>query len=263
MRRLPLVLLAAPLALVACGGSSSSSQSKLEPVSYVRHAARVTASTPSEHVTTSVTLGVGPVNVSLAGAGDYSNTAHTGVFAMRMSLLGKNTKVNEIEDGTTIYVSSPLFAKSLPAGKTWLKLELASLGKSSGIDFASLLDRSPTQALQQLQAAGTLTRVGAGTIDGAATTHYRVQNLDVSKLPQGAKLESFGRYTYGPIDVWIGNTSGYVYRETLPFTFSSSGQSGSASIHADFSKFGEKVHVTVPPASETVNASTLPGLGGR
>ena len=43
--------------------------------------------------------------------------------------------------------------------------------------------------MQQLEAAGSVKSVGTETIDGVETTHYHVANLDLSKLPHGAKLD--------------------------------------------------------------------------
>ena len=254
MKRSALLLLVAPLVLAACGGSSNA-QVKVDPVAYVRHAARVTAATPSEHMKMTAKMNGRPMTMAMVGSGDYSNTTHTGSFtigAFRVVLAG-----------TAIYMSSPLMAQDLPAGKTWVKIDLAAAARANGgVDISSLISRSPTQALQQLEAAGAVTQVGTQTLDGVATTHYRVKNLDLSKLPQGAKLETLGHVKYGPIDVWIGNADRYVYRESMSFTVEASGQSTSMTMRVDFSKFGEKVNVTVPSASKTTDASVLPGFGG-
>ena len=51
MKKFALLLLVAPLALAACGGASSTGPAKVDPVSYVRHAARSTAAEMSASVT--------------------------------------------------------------------------------------------------------------------------------------------------------------------------------------------------------------------
>jgi len=262
MRKTALLLLAAPLLLAACGGASSSAPPlKISPLAYVRHAARVTAAAPSEHMTMTLKMNLGSMRISMSGAGDYANVSHRGMFAMKMGFLGKRTNLHEVMDGTTVYVGSSLFSKSLPDGKQWMALDIAKLSAPHGVDFSMLMSRSPTEALQQLEAAGTVTKVDTETIDGVATTHFRIENLDIAKLPGGSKLEALGHYKFGPIDVWIGSANHYVYRETLSFTMSGSFQTGSATLQSDFSKFGEAVHVTVPPASQTVHVSNIPGLG--
>lgn len=262
MRR-GLLLIALPLALVACGGGAKHAGQgpKLDPVSYVRHAAHKTAAASSEHMTMTAQGGASGVDVSLTGSGDFSNTQRVGTLDATFTASGLTGKIREIMDGTTIYMSSPLFAGSLPSGKKWMKLDLQKVGKSQGIDFSSLMARSPTQAFQQLEAAATVKEIGAETIDGVATTHYRIEHLDLAKLPQGAKLEALAHPKYGPIDVWIGNGNGYIYRETLSVTYAVSGQSTTMKMSTSFSRFGESVHVTPPSASETVDGSSL-AVGG-
>jgi hypothetical protein len=259
-----LLLLALPLALAACGDHSYQVAPKPDPAAYVRHSASRTAGTPSEHMTESDTISAVGQKAVITAVGDYSNSPSRGSFTASFSFPGHTLKFNEILDGTMLYLRSPQLSRKLPAGKKWFSIDFAKVAKSHGIDYSSLMSQTPTKALQQLEAAGTVTQVGTETIRGVATTHFHVANLDVSKLPQGAKLEALAHPTYGPIDVWIGNSNGYVYRQTMSFSFSIKGVSGSITISADFSKFGEAVHVTVPPASQTVDETNkaLQGAGG-
>lgn len=270
MRRASLLLLAGPLVLVlaACGGSGRSAsapqQVQVDPAKYVRHAAVKTAQAPSEHMTMTGKVTASGIGISMSGSGDFSNARHQGTFTAAFSFAGMNGKIDEVLDGTTIYMSSPLFSTGLPAGKKWVKLDLATFGKSQGIDYSALMSRSPTQAFQQLEAAGKVTKVGSATIDGVRTTHFRVEHLDISKLPQGAKLEALAHPAYGPIDVWIDNGNGYVRRETMSFSYTVKGHKATMSMTSDFSKFGEPVRVAVPPANETLDGTKLAskGLGG-
>ena len=259
MKKLALLLLVAPLALAACGGSSHA-QVQADPLAYVKRSASKTAALTSEHMTMTMTGSAAGQNISLQGSGDYMNSPTKGTMTMSMSVLGQKVQFNAVEDGTTIYMQSPMFSSQLPGGKTWMKLDLQKAGSKLGIDYSSLMSQSPTQALQQLEAAGSVKSVGTETIDGVETTHYQVTNLDISKMPQGAKIQALAHPKYGPVDVWIGNKDGYVYRESLSFSYSVSGQTASMSMRVDLSKFGEKVDVTVPPASETYDVST--SIGG-
>ena len=264
MKKIALLLLTAPLALAlaACGGGSSP-QVQADPLAYVKHAASKTAGTFSEHMSMTATISAAGQNVSMTGTGDYVNNPPRSNISMSLSLMGHKISVDGVQQGTVIYMSSPLLKKELPTGKTWMKLDLAKYGKSAGINYQSLMSRSPAQALQQVEAAGSVKSIGTETIDGVATTHYQVTNIDISKLPQGAKLQSLGDVKYGPIDVWVGNKDGYIYRESMSFTYAVSGQSASMSSQLDLSKFGEKVNVKVPPASEVFDATSLAsgGLG--
>jgi hypothetical protein len=262
MRKIALIALVAPLVLAACGGSSGA-QVKVDPVAFVKHAARKTAQT-SEHATMTAKMNMGPTALSMSGSGDFSFAQHDGSMRVNASVLGQSVQIQEILAGTTIYMRSPLFSGGLPAGKTWVKLDLAQVAKAAHLDITSMLSQSPAQNLQRLEGAGTVTEVGAETINGVGTTHYRVTNLDASELLPGAKLGAQalpGKFTYGPVDVWIGKSNGYVTREALSFNGAAAGHSVTMTMVANYSKFGEAVHVTVPPASQTADAAQL-GMSG-
>jgi hypothetical protein len=246
-----------PLALAACGGGSASGPKKIDPIAYVKHSATKTADLKSEHMVMTGKLDASGQSISLDGSGDFANKPLKGTFAVSFSGMGQSLAMNEIMDGTTLYLKSPAFAGKLPAGKTWAKADLASLGKASGLNYSALASQSPAQALARIEAAGSVTQVGSDTIDGVQTTHFRITNLDFSKLAPGAKLPSGSSIKYGPIDVWVGNDTGYVYRELMSFDFSESGQTGTMKMQTDFSKFGEPVNVTLPTAKETVDMTKL------
>jgi hypothetical protein len=261
MKKIALLALAAPLALAACGASSNSAQ--VDPVAYVKHAAQKTAALPSEHMAMNATLSVAGQSVTIKGGGDFSNSPPKGTLDMAISVLGRTISFKEVLDGPTGYLSSPLFGTVLPAGKTWMKLNLAAFEKSQGVSYSSLASQTPAQTLQQLEAAGTVKQLGTETIDGSETTEFEIDHLDLSKIPNGKLLSKLAHPNYGPIDVWIGNADGHVYRETFSFTYSVAGQNASGTGKIDFSKFGEAVHTTLPPAGETYDGTkrALKGLG--
>lgn len=261
MKRIAPLLLAAPLVLAACGGGSSTARVNVDPVAFVKQSAQKTARMPSEHTTMAATVSVGSMKLTMSGSGDYVNATKRGQMTMHVSAAGHDIQMGEVMDGTTIYVRSPMLGSQLPRGKTWMKLDLQKVGASQGIDYSSLMGQSPTHALEQLGAAGSVSSVGTETIDGDETTHYRVTNLDISKLPQGAKIQALVHPKYDPIDVWIGNKDGYVHRVSMSFTYSAAGQSGSMEMRIDLSKFGETVDVAVPPANEVLDATSLAGGG--
>lgn len=264
MRR-GLLLLVAPLALVACGGGGKQQVTgpKLDPVAFVRHAAHSTAAAPSEHVTMNGTTSVAGTTATIKGTGDFRNAKLLGSMHASFSAAGTSGQIDEVLSGTSLYMSSPLFSGLLPSGKTWAKLDFQKALASKGINFSQLLGQTPAQSLKQLAAAGEVTKVGTETIDGVETTHYRA-HIDPSKLPQGAKIEALTHAKYGATDIWIGNSDGYIHRTTEAYSYSASGRSVSTRLTMDFSKFGESVHVTVPPASETYDMTNaaIQGLGG-
>jgi LppX_LprAFG lipoprotein len=267
MRRAAIVLALAPLVLAACGsggGSKGSSGPKLSPAAYVVKAAKKSSSAPSEHVKMQAATSVQGQEVDISGSGDFDNTSHQGSMTAHATVGGIDLQIDEILDGTTIYMKSPLFAAALPAGKTWLKLDLEKVGKTKGIDLSSLMSQDPNQIFAQLQASGQVTVVGDETLYGVPTTHYR-GHIDISKLPQGAQIEAFTKAKYGPYNVWIGKDDGYVHQIALRYSYVTPGVGRqTATMTTTYSDFGKSVAVNVPPTADVVDATgkTIERLGG-
>jgi hypothetical protein len=265
MRLALLMLVVLPLAACGGGGKSSSQASNLTPVAYVKSAAAKTAQAPSEHSAVTATVGLAGQTVTLTGSGDFDNKSHQGFMHVDFAVAGLTGTVDEVLDGTTIYMKSPLFSDGLPKGKTWLKLDLEKALASKGIDFSALLSQNPSQTLAQLQTSGNVTKVGEETIGGVDTTHYRGR-INPATLPQGAKIVALTGAKYGPYDLWIGNDDGYVHRMTLSYSLKASQGAARQAIAMtmNFSDFGKDVTITVPSASESFDATaaTINGLGG-
>jgi hypothetical protein len=263
MRKALLALLV--LLLAACGGGKSSAPAvNMTPIAYVKSAGTKTAQAPSEHVTLKGSATVASTQVTIDGTGDFDNTKKQGSMHADFSAGGLTGTIDEVLNGTTIYLQSPLLTSNLPKGKTWLKLDLQKAMQSKGINLSALTTQSPTALLSQLQAAGNVTKVGNETINGAATTHYRAQ-IDLAKLPQGDKIAALAHAKYGPLDIWIGSDDGYVHRLHTEYTIKvAKTPAQSIAMTMDFSDFGKTVSVSVPSASETVDGTgqAIAGLGG-
>jgi LppX_LprAFG lipoprotein len=265
MRRAAILLAFAPLVVAACGSGSDSTSSgpKLSPAAYVVKAAKKSSTAPSEHVKMQATASVQGQEFDITGTGDFDNTNHQGTMTAHASVGGIDLQIDEILAGTTIYMKSPLFAAALPAGKTWLKLDLEKFGKANGIDFSSLLSQNPAQAFSQLQASGQVTEVGEETLYGAPTIHYRGR-IDISKVPQGARIQALTKAKYGPYNVWVGKDDGYVHQVTTSYSYVTPGAARqTATVTTTFSDFGKDVTVDVPAAADVVDATaqSLKGLG--
>lgn len=258
-----ILLAAAAVAAAGCGGGSKpSSQVKLSPTAYVAQAAKQSAQATSEHVVMKGSTAVQSQTLVLSGSGDFDNAKKLGSLTAHVNVQGVDMEIDEIVSGATVYMRSDLFAAQLPAGKTWLKLDLQRLGKSEGIDFSSLTGQTPEQGFSQLEASGSVQAVGDETIDGVATTRYRGR-IDLSKLPQGAKIEAVTGATYGPYDVWIDKDDGYVRRLTMTYS-TTKPKAVSVSTTMSFSDFGKDVVVDVPSSDDAVDMTdeSIKGLGG-
>jgi len=252
----------AVLPLAACGSKSSSGTTTTSAPAAVEDAARKTIDAGTEHLAVKAAANSGGQVVTLTGTGDFDSKQSRGKLHASVGLGGVQTAIDEVLDGTTAYVSSTLLNAFLPAGKSWLKIDLSTAGKALGIDTNVLRLQDPGYALAQLKALQRVHEVGTATVGGVQTTRYR-GTIDAAKLPQAsADALSKSGTKLGPVDVWVGD-DGYVHRERVT-TITSAGKNAKTVVSTTLSKFGEPVLVSVPADSETVDASTvtIPGLGG-
>ena len=177
-------------------------------------------------------------------------------------------------DGTVAYMRMPFFSGELPAGKEWVRLDLAKAAAREGFDFAQLPGfaegSDPRELLDFLRAVSSeVTLVGTENVRGVETTHYfAVVDLekaladlarksgDSSFLAQfqsvSAKLQNV------PLDVWV-DADYLVRRMVMDLSVSVPGESGQvkASVSMELFDYGKPVSVEVPPASDVVDLSAL------
>lgn len=267
-------LAAAASLTAACGGGAGNA------LQSVASAATKTAGTQSAkfHMDLSETVGpIGPLHFTADGVSD--NASHSADMTMDLSsiatLAGQaggadQWKAHLILDGSG---SSPVLYLQLPAldkylnGKTWVKADLAAMAQKAGTSITQLLqtagNQDPTKALQMLESVGNVTKVGTETIDGVDTTHYS-GTIDVKKvaalLGAQAKALDQAKVTSIPIDVWIGS-DGLVRRMHEHLTYGANGANATTDLTVDLSDFGVKTSIQAPPADQTVDVSTLKGIG--
>jgi hypothetical protein len=245
-----LFLIAAPLALgaVSCGSSAS-----LDPVA---QAATSSTKQSSEHMTLTGRIDAGGEIVTMTGDGDFRNDPARGAMTMTVSMRAHSYTMRTITDGQRVYLSSDLFKAELPAGKTWMSLDLAKASSALGVGFGSATTQSPTSVLDQLKGSGGIAKIGTDTIDAVQTTHYRGV-VDPDKI---TKIEKALHTTvsYEPFDVWVDG-QGLVRRLTMSYSQSASGAIPAASsvMTISFSNYGENVDTSVPSADETFDATNL------
>jgi hypothetical protein len=179
-------------------------------------------------------------------------------------------QMDEIFDGSAFYLHFPdALAQRIPGGKSWMKMDLESLGKSSGVDFKQLMQANqgnPTDMLAALKGVGSSREIGQENIGGVATTHYQA-TIDLNKAAQRIpdrktadsvkQMFSAAGVSSFPIDVWI-DRAGRVRRES--FKFAAAGTAMSMTI--TFTAFGTPVDVTPPPADQVMDAGALLGAVG-
>jgi hypothetical protein len=175
-------------------------------------------------------------------------------------------KMEQLMVGGTMYMRSDLFSAALPKGKTWMKLDLSSLGKELGIDIAAIMEQSrnsdPRSQLSFIQGAkGDIKELGKAEIRGTPTTHYQftidvaeaVKDLPAELAELRPLLEGVGLGEF-PAEAWIDD-EGLIrrinYQMSVPVD--ESGKAQTMSISQDFFDFGAKVDVSAPPAAQVVD----------
>jgi hypothetical protein len=182
-------------------------------------------------------------------------------------------KLEAIQDGDVAYVSFPLMADQLPAGKTWVKGDAKELsGANAGqlSQFGSFAGTDPRDVLGMLKAvSGSIEAVGTDEIRGVETSHYRA-SVDVAKLEQFVPAEQ--RQTLGsfdetakaaglseiPVEVWL-DADQRVRKLSLDIEAKQPGtdQSVKASLVVELYDYGKPLEIELPPPDQVVDASTL------
>jgi hypothetical protein len=177
-----------------------------------------------------------------------------------------------VQDGSIAYVRLPAIADQLPAGTSWVKTNTRHPRGSVDLDqFHQLTGSDPRNTLDLLRAvSGEVETVGAGTVHGVSTTHYRatIEPSDYAKFVLAGKRDQLGsladqlvaRSGIGamPVDVWVDG-SGLVRKLAISFAAKqpSTTDVTEASMTFELYDLGEDVQIELPAASEVVDASAL------
>ncbi len=274
-------------ALSGCGTSAT-----LDPIA---RAAEVSSQQEGARFSLSVRLSspmLPGAGFAISANGYVDERKRTGELTMDLSgipgataLPGGAGTVKMIFAYPVIYMNMPFLAGQLPAGKTWMKLDVRKAAQAAGIDLSqlsSLGQDDPTQLLEYLRASsGGVSTVGSETLDGVPTTHYRgtLQLSDIlNRLPASdrdaakAALEKLGNGGAIPVDVWIdGQHRVRRMRMSLaagdptstPGAGSATGAGAvSGTVTIAFTSYGAVPPIVPPPASEVFEASSLAALAG-
>jgi hypothetical protein len=259
-----------------CGGGSTSAL-QLDPVAA---AATKTQNAGAARVRLNLVVSGQGQRLGMHGAGAIDGTSaelslKLGSMAGQMAAQLGHAKIKEIaleQDGDyVIYMKLGFLSSQLPGGQQWIKVDLTKLGKSAGLDLGQLMSSSqlqPSDLLGMLEADGAkVHKLGPGTIDGVATTHYRVK-IDMAKALQAKGLTSptlkgiAGRTKTAIEDVWIGK-DGLVRRVRLAYGLETPSGNPHAAMTMDLYDYGAHVSIAAPPSSEVFDATQLAqsGLG--
>ena len=292
-------LLALVAALAAGCGGGGSSVATAEPISFGELAQAATASADATTgrfaFSMEITFPGADEPFAFTGDGAFDATANRASLTIDMSsfasLLGglfpgaagaggpdlddpDAWKIEALQDGFVMYMRFAAVANQLPAGKSWVRLDLRKAGSTQGIDLEQLqrfTNSGPREMLDYLRAvSGGIETVGTEDLRGVETTHYYaiVDLLRYEKLAPPAEREKL-RSLVGevveqsgigkiPVDVWVDEL-GLVRKLAMAFSATQPGttEQATASMSFELYDYGTEVEIELPPAAQVVEASTL------
>ncbi|HEY8773087.1 MAG TPA: hypothetical protein VIM05_00840 [Gaiellaceae bacterium] len=286
MARVPVLAIAL---LLASGGVAGFAYLKTrragpEAVVHVDRVAQAVASTSSEKsftFTYSTTISAAGESLTMSGDGSY-DVQHE-LVAMKLHFDGlppgspaaaANAEiVLDNSDGLVEYIQVALLDGHLPAGKSWVKVDVGELGKKAGIDLSRLQQgdsADPSRIFSLLRRSANPTVVGQENVGGVATTHYeatvdlrRLAALEADAAPRENLQRAIavsGISSY-PVEVWIDG-DGYLrrMRTTIPQHMAGTpAEVATVTATEELSNFGTDARIAVPPDSSVVDISDLAG----
>ena len=269
MRR-PAILAALLLVVAGCGGGGGGKSAQNGALAGLNPIAQAAAKT-SGAGSVKIEFDISGKGVNGGGRGVF-DTGTTGAGRLAMTVQGTSgpaTTVDTIINGAVLYMRSPVFTQAIPAGKDWVRVDLALLAKQNGVDLGSLVDSNPTPtgALAYLRGStGPVQDLGKQKVKGEDTTHYRatIDLEQAAKRAKGSTKQSIRRVidvagvTKLPVDVWVG-ADGYVRKVTYA---QHSGKSQSAKITMEMYDFGSPVTIAAPPAATVIDFQKMLGPQG-
>jgi hypothetical protein len=262
----------AAIVVASSSGGGVALAERALPSTPVSLAADVTASEPGFRFT---------LEIEASGGGRNVETTATGAIDERPATSGSmdvavgSQALRELFVGRSIYMQLP------NAPTPWIKVDLAAYEHALGVTSIGG-GADPSQALDFLREAGTVTAVGETAIGGVLTTHYTaVADLEryASELApplraaaqQNAnELRRLTGSTRFPLDVWVDRQNRVRQLELSPPPICSKSGPVQTTTTMDYFDYGPQPAVAAPPAATVTNmtsqlvasaARTLAALG--
>jgi hypothetical protein len=255
----------ASLALAAAVAGCGSADVEREAVNPLARAVSSTQAESSARMTFQSVSEIQGQTIKGTGSGLVQFKPPKVQLNFKTSVAGQTIAIDEVLDGTTLYMKLPKEAgANIPGGKTWLKLDLdkATGGAISGAMSQSQDPAAQLKLLSQLAGAKS---VGQETIDGTATTHYRGE-LDYRRLAKSGPRELRKAAQLAlrvmddptvPVDVWLDDQN-RVRRQRLALNMKPAGGTPAQkqTVTIGYSDFGADTSgIEAPSASDTYDAT--------
>ncbi|MFF4014448.1 hypothetical protein [Streptomyces sp. NPDC001843] len=249
---------AALLAASACGTEGARSAAKTVDSAGKAMAALARATDRTEGLGSAqvkITTAIGTdtpttMDGTYSWANGYAFDVETDTKAANMQALQHSAKIRFLfVDGAYYYnVDSPRTGRY--KGKNWIKVDGSAIFGAKGAQALRGSNGSPSASMKGLKYANDVDNLGAETVDGQRTTHYRAV-IDQAHL--GKFKDAYGKdtpmgtalgITSITMDVWVGSGD-------LPVRMKE--KMGTMTVTMDFEKFGKTATVKAPPASKTAD----------
>ena len=285
MTRVPVILIAGLLACVGGVGlvylkTRPETQTGVLHVDRVSQAVATTTSVKSFRFKLSMSMSSGGRSFGFDGGGSYDLEHKLVAMTMQVenaptgaAAIGPMQLVLDYSHGFVEYMRSGMLDGHLPAGKTWLKIDVGKAAKKEGVDLDRVLqgnNADPTQILDVLRRSANPELVGTESVEGVSTSHYtatvdlrRVAALETDDAVRQSlerAIELSGTATY-PVDVWI-DSDGYLRRVRTTMVVAppdAPGTTVTTSVTEELSAFGAPANVLVPSADEVADLAELTG----
>jgi len=239
----------------AGGGGSAEPLAAGQILALVQRAPAALNSYPSVKMTLTFSIDAGGRHVGFTETGLISRDGQVGTI--HMDLPNGLGAFDAVVSGRTIYAHVAASKLTLTGGRHWASVTLTGaqtqpVTGSNALDYLRLL----------AGADGQVTTVGHKTIDGAATTHYRV-DVDVAKAAAAAPpqfgtadqtLTAAGVRTL-PVDLWL-DSNGAPRQMKMSYHL----DGGSFTMTIRFRGSTNPVTVTPPPVTDDYPVSDFPQL---
>jgi hypothetical protein len=253
------------LAVSGCGGGSSGTASSASAspsyLAAVTRAAALSDSVPGYKMAIETTAEGEGRSVTASGSGTVAAHGEEGAVTVE----AESHKVEELFSAPYAYIQIPnLGASKLTHGKRWARIDVSTFTQPFGGGSAVEGSSNATRQLEELEAAGSVTRIGAESVRGVPSTHYHVV-VDFDRLgasiaggsreaarKTGELLERITGSKTLPMDVWIGG--GRVSRISYGMsTCVGAGQRLHESFNMELFDYGRQAVVVPPPASQVAD----------
>ncbi|MFF8730418.1 hypothetical protein ACF073_28645 [Streptomyces sp. NPDC015171] len=196
--------------------------------------------------------------VAMAGTyswGDgYAFDVRMDTEAAHMQAVNHSPETHVLFVDGVYYYDVDTFRSGPYKGRDWIKVDGSAVFGKKGSQALAGADGSPSASMKGLKYARDVRNLGAQTVDGRHTTHYRavVDQDHMGRLKdaygEGSPMSAATGATSIATDVWVGS-------DDLPVRLRQ--KMGTLTVTMDFEKFGRTVDVKAPPAARTADLTAV------